>query len=238
MVPPPSRSSQGSEASNCSIPLSPIGPRQASSASSLASDSSVISDSFDFHHYVDRLVPCVDSLLAGFDRVNQLTEEVYSFELHLQQIQSIIYLRRKQAQQVTFEGRDPNPKPPELPRNPSTSVLECDPTSGSVQGVINILPRRRATHSESSLMGSAAQSGNKILSALDGGMNSPKNLRKLGVPRRRVWNSVTCHSADTAQRLPASHSTVAMPARPRSEDGDRERVCDGLPIKRQAWHTE
>ncbi|XDV44535.1 hypothetical protein PO909_012797 [Leuciscus waleckii] len=238
MVPPPSRSSQGSEASNCSVPLSPIGPRQASSASSLASDSSVISDSFDFHHYVDRLVPCVDSLLAGFDRVNQLTEEVYNFELQLQQIQSIIYQRRKQAQQVTFEGRDPNRKPPALRRNPSTSVLECDPTPGSVQGVINTLPRRRATHSESSLMGSAAQSGNRILSALDGGMNSPKNLRKLGIPRRRVWNSVTCHSADTAQRLPASHSTVALPARPRSEDGDLERVCDGLPIKRQAWHTE
>lgn len=237
MVPPPSRSSQGSEASNCSVPLSPIGPRQASSASSLASDSSVISDSFDFHHYVDRLVPCVDSLLAGFDRVNQLTEEVYNFELQLQQIQSRISQRRKQAQHVTFGGRDPKPKLPALPRNPSTSLLECDPTPGSVQGVINTLPRRRATHSESSLMGSAAQSGNRILSTLDGGMNSP-NHRKLGVPRRRAWNSVTCHSADTAQRLPASHSTVAFPARPRSEDGDRERVCDGLPIKRQAWHTE
>ncbi|XP_056111481.1 polycystin-1 isoform X1 [Rhinichthys klamathensis goyatoka] len=237
MVPPPSRSSQGSEASNCSVPLSPIGPRQASSASSLASDSSIISDSFDFHHYVDRLVPCVDSLLAGFDRVNQLTEEEYNFELQLQQIQSRISQRRKQAQQVTFGGRDPKPKPPALPRNQSTSVLECDPTPGSVRGVINTLPRHRATHSESSLMGSAAQSGNRILSSLDGGMNSP-NLRKLGVPRRRAWNSVTCHSADTAQRLPASHSTVALPARPRSEDGDRERVCDGLPIKRQAWHTE
>ncbi|KAG1931752.1 polycystin-1 [Pimephales promelas] len=236
MVPPPSRSSQGSAASNCSVPLSPIGPRQASSASSLASDSSIISDSFDFHHYVDRLVPCVDSLLAGFDRVNQLTEEVYNFELQLQQIQSRISQRRKQAQQVTLEGHDPKPNPPALPRNQSTSVLESDPTPGSVRGVINTLPRRRATHSESSLMGSAAQSGNR-LSSLDGGMNSP-NLRKLGVPRRRAWNSVTCHSADTAQRLPASRSTVALPARPRSEDGDRERVCDGLPIKRQAWHTE
>lgn len=237
MVPPPSRSSQGSEASNCSIPLSPIGPRQASSASSLASDSSVISDSFDFHHYVDRLVPCVDSLLASFDRINQLTEEVYNFELQLSQIQSRISQRRKQPQQVTFVGRDPTPKPPPLSRHPSTSVLECNPIPGSLQSVINTLPRRRATHSESSLMGSAAQSGKRILSALDGGMNS-LNPRKMCVPRHRAWNSVTCHSADTAQRLPASHSTVAFPARPRSEDGDRELVCDSLPIKRRAWHTE
>ncbi len=86
-------------------------------------------------------------------------------------------------------------------------------------------------------MGPAAQLGKRILSALDGRMNSP-NPRKLGVPRRRAWNSVTCHSADTAQRLPGSHSIVALPARPRSEDGDREHVCDGMPIKRRAWHTE
>ncbi|XP_067286321.1 polycystin-1 [Pseudorasbora parva] len=233
-VPPPSRSSQASEASNFSVPLSPIGPRQASSASSLASDSSVFSDSLDFHHYVDRLVPCVDSLLAGFDRVNQLTEEVYNFELRLQQIQSRISQRRKQSQQATFDGRDPTPKPPPPPRHLSTSVLECDPTRGSLHGIINTLPQRRATHSESSLMGTAAQSAKRIFSALDGGMNN----RKLCVPRRRAWNSVTCHSADTAQRLTASHSTVALPARPRSEDGDRERVCDSIPIKRQAWHTE
>ncbi|XP_073684860.1 polycystin-1 [Garra rufa] len=238
MVLPPSRSSQGSEASNCSVPLSPIAPRQVSSASSLASDSSVISGNFDFHHYVDRLVPCVDSLLAGFDRVNQLTEEVYNFELQLQQIQSRISQRRKcQLQQVTFEGRDPTPKPPPLPRHPSTSVFDCNPTPAFVQGVINTLPHRHATRSESSLMGPAAQLGKRILSALDGRMNSP-NLRKWGVSRRRAWNSVTCHSADTAQRLPGSHSTVVLPARPRSEDRDRENVCDGMPIKRQAWHTE
>lgn len=237
MVPPPSRSSQGSEASHCSVPLSPIGPRQASSASSSASDSSVISDSFDFHHYVDRLVPCIDSLLAGFDRVNQLTEEVYNFELQLEQIQSRISQGRKQPRQVIFVGRDPTPELPPLPRHPSTSVLECNLIPGSLQGVIKTLPRRRATHSESSLMGSVAQSGKRILSALDGGTNSP-NPRIMGVPRRRAWNSVTCHSADTAQRSPASHSTVALPARPRSEDGDPERVCDSLPIKRRAWHTE
>uniref|UniRef100_A0A8C1J1J8 Polycystic kidney disease 1b n=1 Tax=Cyprinus carpio TaxID=7962 RepID=A0A8C1J1J8_CYPCA len=129
MVPPPSRSSQGSEASNCSVPLSPSGPRQVSSASSSASDSSVISGSFNFHHYVDRLVPCVDSLVAGFDRVNQLTDEVYNFELQLQQTQSRIYQRRKsKLQQVTSEGHDPTPKLPPFPRHPSTSVLECDHT--------------------------------------------------------------------------------------------------------------
>ncbi|XP_043109222.1 polycystin-1 [Puntigrus tetrazona] len=238
MIPPPSRSSQGSEASSCSVSISPIAPRQGSSASSLASDSSVISGSFDFQHYVDRLVPCVDSLLAGLDHVNQLTEEVYNYELQLQQIQSRIYQRRdSQSQQVTFKGHVPTPEPPVLPPHPCTSVLESSPTPASLQGVINSFPHRRATCSESSLMGPAAQLGKRILSALDGRMNSP-NLRKWGASRRRAWNSVTCHSADTAQRLPGSHSTVALPVRPRSEDGDREHVCDSMPIKRRAWHTE
>ncbi|XP_051522562.1 polycystin-1 [Myxocyprinus asiaticus] len=235
MAPPPSRSSQGSQASNPSVPLSPMGSRQTSSVSSLASDSS-ISESFDFDHYVDRLVPCVDNLLAGFDRVNQLTEEVYSFELQLQEVKSRISQIRKlqRPQKVSYQGSAPTPKQPQLPRHQSTCLLECKPTPFPLQGITNTLPRCRATHSESSILGSGALYNERILSTLDRGVNSA-NPGNGGISRRRAWNSVTCHSADTAQRLAGSQSTVALPERPQSEDGDREHVHDGMPVKRQAW---
>lgn len=228
MVPPPSRSSQDSQASNFS---SPMGPRQASPAS-MASDFTVNSDSLDFNHYVDRLVPVVDSLLACFDRVNQVTEEVYNFEQQLEEVQKRIS-QRKQPQQVPTKA----PKLPLHTQTPSTSFLECNSSQSSVQGISKGLQRRRGTHSESSFLGSSFRFSKRILSALDGRKNSA-NCENGGVPRRRAWNSVTCHSADTAQRLPGSQRVVILPVRPRSEEGDRELVQHGVPIKRQAWHTE
>ncbi|XP_056628016.1 polycystin-1 [Triplophysa dalaica] len=228
MVPPPSRSSQDSQASNFS---SPMGPRQASPAS-MASDFTVNSDSLDFNHYVDRLLPVVDSLLACFDRVNQVTEEVYNFEQQLEEVQKRIS-QRKQPQQVPTKA----PKLPLHPQTPSTSFLECNSSPSSVQGISKGLQFRRGTHSESSFLGSSFRFSKRILSALDGRKNSA-NCENGGVPRRRAWNSVTCHSADTAQRLPGSQRVAMLPVRPRSEEGDRELVQHGVPIKRQAWHTE
>lgn len=227
MVPPPSRSSQDSQASNFS---SPMGPRQASPAS-MASDFTVNSDSLDFNHYVDRLVPVVDNLLACFDRVNQVTEEVYNFEQQLEEVQKRIS-QRKQPQQVPTKAL----KLPLHAQTPSTSFLECNSSPSSVQGISKGLQRRRGTHSESSFLGSSFRFSKRILSALDGRKNSA-NCENGGVPRRRAWNSVTCHSADTAQRLPGSQRVVILPVRPRSEEGDRELVQHGVPIKRQAWHT-
>ncbi len=171
--------------------------------------------------------------------VNQLTEEVYNFELQLQQIQSRIYQRRKSSpQQVTFKGHDPTPEPPPLPRHQSTSVLECNPTPASLQAVINTLPHRCATCSESSLMGPAAQLGKRILSALDGGMKQLKP-EKVGFPKTQSleFSHLPFCWAPLRGYLDLT-SLWPCQARPRSEDGDREHVCDGMPIKRQAWHTE
>lgn len=229
MVPPPSRSSQASNLS------SPVGPRQASPAS-MASDFTVNSDSLDFNHYVERLVPVVDSLLAGFDRVNRVTEDVYNFELQLETVQKRTS-HRKPPQQVTTKRRAPTPKLPLLARNPSTSFSECNSSPSSLQGASKGFPRRRGTHSESSLLGPSLRFSKRILSALDGRKNSAISGNG-GVQTRRAWNSMTCHSADTAQRLPGSQRVVILPVRPRSEDGDRELVRHGVPIKRLAWNTE
>ncbi|XP_065098457.1 polycystin-1 [Paramisgurnus dabryanus] len=238
MVPPPSRSSQGSQASNLSTAPSPTGPRQSSSAS-LASDSTVNSDSFDFNLYVDRLVPCVNSLLTSFDRVNQLTEEVYKFELQFHEVQKRISQKRTFPQRMTsIPGHHGCALKLPLPaQTSSTSLLESSPSLPSLQGIPKIFPHRRCTHSESSVLAPGSQFSNQMLSALYGRKNSA-NSGNMGVPGRRAWNSVTCHSADTAQRLPGSQRGVTLPIRPRSEEGEREQVHAGMPIKKQAWHIE
>ncbi|KAK9530722.1 hypothetical protein VZT92_012210 [Zoarces viviparus] len=67
-----------------------------------------------------------------------------------------------------------------------------------------------------------------------------------GFPRRRAWHSGTSHSADAAQRIFHAHGGVAprgdggdysafSSTRPRSEEGGRRHISDGVPVKRKAW---
>ncbi|XP_051795173.1 polycystin-1 isoform X2 [Acanthochromis polyacanthus] len=67
-------------------------------------------------------------------------------------------------------------------------------------------------------------------------------------PRRRAWYSGSSHSADAAQRvfqLPGAvlcrnggENVAFTNARPRSEEGERRQISDGLPVKRKAWISE
>ena len=68
-------------------------------------------------------------------------------------------------------------------------------------------------------------------------------------PRRRAWHSGSSHSADAAQRA-FQLSGGAPPRgnggehlmytndRPRSEEGMKRRLSDGVPVKRKAWISE
>ncbi|XP_034426558.1 polycystin-1 [Hippoglossus hippoglossus] len=68
-------------------------------------------------------------------------------------------------------------------------------------------------------------------------------------PRRRAWHSGSSHSADAAQRAfqlsggaplcgnGGEHLTY-MNDRPRSEEGVKRRISDGVPVKRKAWISE
>lgn len=64
-------------------------------------------------------------------------------------------------------------------------------------------------------------------------------------PRRRAWHCGSSHSADTAQRISLTlgadfrngGESFAL-TRPRSEDGVRRLVSDGVPVKRKAWTSE
>ncbi|XP_067432834.1 polycystin-1 [Thunnus thynnus] len=68
-------------------------------------------------------------------------------------------------------------------------------------------------------------------------------------PRRRAWHSGSSHSADASQRMFQSQGGVApcgsggessafTNTRPRSEEGLRRRISDGVPVKRKAWISE
>ncbi|KAK2885110.1 hypothetical protein Q8A73_021584 [Channa argus] len=67
--------------------------------------------------------------------------------------------------------------------------------------------------------------------------------------RRRAWHSGSSHSADAAQRAflfpggavqcgNGGENVALINARPRSEDGVRWHISDGVPVKRKAWISE
>ncbi|XP_062859991.1 polycystin-1 [Trichomycterus rosablanca] len=229
MEPPPSRSSQCSRFSSSPTPVSPAAPRLVSSTSSSASESSVLSDSHEVQQYVDRLPPSVDNLLAGFDRVSQLTEDVYNIELQLQKVYSRIIQKRKtqrEAQPKTFKKCSVSPELPDPKRQSQTSLTMCAP---------QVHPLRRAIHSESYILGSSTIPPTLFVVTKNSQIANPeiKNF-----PRRRAWHSGSCHSADTIQRCAKPQTPEDIPVRPRSEEGDLGKVSRRMPVKKRAWHPE
>lgn len=234
MESPPSRSSQCSQFSNISSPVSPPGPRLVSSASSQVSESSTLSDSHEVQQYLDRLLPSVDSLLAGFDRVNQLTDDVLNIEEQLQIVQSrLVQNRKKQS-----EPKPHVPPTPKLARPSQTSLpMGLKPLQSSHDGIPQVPPHRRATHSESSLLGPSAHLTNYLsVSGRRKSQTAGPEIR--GFPRRRAWHSGSCHSADTIQSLAKSQGPGAIPLRPRSEEGDWTESSEDMPVKKKAWHSD
>lgn len=234
MESPPSRSSQCSQFSNISSPVSPPGPRLVSSASSQVSESSTLSDSHEVQQYLDRLLPSVDSLLAGFDRVNQLTDDVLNIEEQLQIVQSrLVQNRKKQS-----EPQPHMPPTPKLARPSQTSLpMGLKPLQSSHDGIPQVPPHRRATHSESSLLGPSAHLTNYLsVSGRRKSQTAGPEIR--GFPRRRAWHSGSCHSADTIQSFAKSQGPGAIPLRPHSEEGDWTESRVDMLVKKKAWHSD
>lgn len=235
MESPPSRSSQCSHFSSISSPICPPGPRLVSSASSQVSESSTLSESHDVQQYINRLLPSVDSLLAGFDRVNQLTDDVLNIEEQLQKVQSrIVQNRRKQS-----EPRLQMPPTPKLARPSQTSLhMGLKPLQSTHDGISQVPSRRRATHSESSILGPCAHLTTCL--SVEGRHESQTAHPEIrSLPRRRAWHSGTCHSADTIQRFAKSQNPGAIPVpRPHSEERDWTEASEGMPIKKTAWHSD
>lgn len=215
---------------------------------------------FDVQPYLDRLVPSISALLSGFDRVNQLTEDVHKLEVKLEEAQTrrrrrwisnkeervrepakTKQLSREDKQVVTGEYRVRTsgvfyPKPPvSLPASFSFSAS----TPVCCESELVLPQVSSSIHSSG-----AAELASGIYSL------HPAGFPGIGwIPRRRAWHSGSSHSADAAGRafvrpegaVPSGHgeeNVRQMSTRPRSEEGVRRRVSDGVPVKRKAWISE
>lgn len=130
------------------------------------------------------------------------------------------------------------------------STLHCSPTS------MYIMPRTRRTYSESESLPLQPQASSNNHSSEAAKLASgicglyPASSPQLGrIPRRRAWHSGSSHSADAAQRILLTQGGFAVcgnggerfalsNTRPRSEEGVRRHISDGVPVKRKAWISE
>lgn len=232
----PSRLSQESHFSTLSSSLSPSrsssfsSPCTPSSALSVRSEDQSMSESgLDVQPRLDRLLPCVGALLCCFDQVNQVTEDVYSLEMKLEEAlarrrkklsDNEISVREKpgcSSKPQELGGEEPekkeirsrkigviHPKPRvSLPSSFSftPSTLHC-PTPP-----MGLFSRNRSRYSESDSMPFQRQASSSNLASEAAKLASGTfDLYPAGSlvlprsPRRRAWHSGSSHSADAAQR--------------------------------------
>ncbi|XP_070708244.1 polycystin-1 [Pempheris klunzingeri] len=119
-----------------------------------------------------------------------------------------------------------------------------------------LFPRTRSTYSESETVPfqPQASSDNRISEAarLASGICATRPAGSPGFgrfPRRRAWHSGSSHSADAAQRIFLTQGGIVPcgdgggnfafnNSRPRSEEGLRRHISDGVPVKKRAWIAE
>ncbi|XP_030255555.1 polycystin-1 [Sparus aurata] len=275
---PPSRSSQESRLSTLSSTLpSPLSsslsssfssPRPLSSAVSMRSED-LSEPGFDVQPYLVRLLPCVSELLSRFDQVNQITEDVHSLEMKLEEAQA---RRRNRLINNDAARSGESAKPKELEgkgretgevRHRKTGLLYPKPrvslpssfsfTPSTLNySAASIVPHSRRTCSESESVPFQLQPSRNNLNSeaakLASGTCGLYPVGSTGVdrfPRRRAWHSGSSHSADAAQRIllsqggaPCGGEHFAFNTRPRSEEGTRRQIGEGLPVKRKAWISE
>ncbi|XP_028331530.1 polycystin-1 [Gouania willdenowi] len=229
---PPSRSSQDSHLSTLSSNLptfhspslssSISSPRPSSSALSVTSEDTTGSESgFQVQPYLDSLMPCVTALLSRFDRVNQITEDIYDLEVKLEHAQArrskmckkketegqvvlgeLIYPKKTNDTLVSREVRKRKMSflsPRSRVSLPSSFALISSMSQSSSASRCSF-PRKRSSYSESeSVQSSEAISEAAKLTPAVGRFyaGSPSLTR---VPRRRAWHSGSSHSADATQR--------------------------------------
>lgn len=136
--------------------------------------------------------------------------------------------------------------------------LPTPSTLNSSAASICIFPRTRSSYSESEsvpLQLHPSSDTHHSGATKHASGNPGLNLCPVGspgidrFPRRRAWHSGSSHSADAAQRMfqmqggvtPCGTGAVSSAftnTRPRSAEGVRRRISDGVPVKRRAWISE
>uniref|UniRef100_A0A3P8QNW3 Polycystic kidney disease 1b n=1 Tax=Astatotilapia calliptera TaxID=8154 RepID=A0A3P8QNW3_ASTCA len=275
---PPSRFSQESCLSTLSStvsysrsPSSPSAfssPRPLSSALSNGSkDSSVSELGFEVQQYLDSLLPRVTALLSRFDRVNQISEDIYNLEIKLDEVQT---RRRKtwmnyekKSERIFGElgiptGADEGRITGEVTHrktslhHPKLPVSLPSTLQSSVPSVY-MFPNTYISYSEFESVAVQPQPASVVHSCevadptpgISVLYSKASQFEKF--PRRRAWHSGSSHSADAAQRTfqllevsPCGNGeeNSAFNPRPKSEEGLRRSIGDGIPVKRKAWISE
>ncbi|XP_037611724.1 polycystin-1 [Sebastes umbrosus] len=236
-----------------------------SSLSVRSEDSSASEAGLDVQPYLDRLLPCVSALLSRFDQVNQITEDVHNLEMKLEEAQTRRRKRWINNEDKGAERSGESSKPKELEgegrvtgevRHRKTGLLYPKPRVSlpslhSSATSVCIFPRTRSTYSESEsaqFHPHASSNNHTSEAAMLGicGLYPAGSPGYAGFPRRRAWHSGSSHSADAAQRIFQAQGGVApcgnvgeylafTNSRPRSEEGVRRHISDGVPVKRKAW---
>lgn len=139
------------------------------------------------------------------------------------------------------------------PRFSLPSSFSCNtPTLQSSAASICIFLRTQKSYSESdSVLPKVSSSGpsSEATKSESGicGLQSAGSLAIGQFPRRRAWHSGSSHSADAARRaflfpggaVPCGEEHLTLTnTRPRSEEGVKRRISDGVPVKRKAWISE
>lgn len=277
---PPSRSSQESYLSTLSsalsasqspcTPSSPSSPRPLSSNLSMGSENSLTSEpGINVHAaHLDRLLPCFDAMLSGFDQVQKVTEDVHNLEIKLEEVLA----RRRRTRWIQNEDQGAkhvveSGKPKEMDgkrkevqsagyrtvdrphAHPRVSLLSSSFTPSTLHNSLalkSIYPRTRCSFSESEL--EPLQPGASCTNHTSDMAKPTSRICGLDAadcsgfgsfPRRRAWHSGSSHSADAAQRVSLILGEECFAmTRPRSEAGMRRLVRDGVPVKRTAWISE
>lgn len=256
----PSRSSHLSTTSSClpSIHSPSLSPRPLSSSLSLRSEDSSASEQ-SFQRFLDHLLPGVSSVLSQFDRVNQISEDIHNLEI---EIEEALTRRRNNSMSNPACGEQYGGSAKELEgegrirrdvRQRRKGLLHLQPVclsslpinafttqSASAAGLFH---RTQSLFSKSeSLHHSASNTHPAEAAEPVSGRSGLDPAGSMGIdrfPRRRAWHSGSSHSADAVQRI--FHKQGGFGGenlRPKSEEGLRRRVSDGVPRTKKAWTPE
>lgn len=227
---PPSRLSQESHfstssssyfLSSCSPPYTP------SSALSVRSEDQSMSESgLNVLPYLDRLLPCVSALLLRFDQVNQVTEDVHSLEMKLEEA---LAKRRKKFRnnditEKTGESLKANVLGGEEPANqqiryrkigvihPKTRIslpssFSFTPSTLYCPTPMSLLSHKCNTFSEPDSIPFQRQASSSNLASEEPRLTPGTfdlcpavSLALPRSPRRRAWHSGSSNSVDAPQR--------------------------------------
>lgn len=228
---PPSRLSQESHFSTsssssflscCSSPCTP------SSALSVRSEDQSLSESeLNVLPYLDRLLPCVSSLLLHFDQVIQVTEDVHSLEMKLEEALSKRRKKFRDNDNITEKNEDSLKAKilgGEEPKNqkmryrkigiihPKTRIslpssFSFTPSTLYCPTPMSFLSHKCNTFSEPDSIPFQRQASSSNLASEESRLASGTfDLRPAGSlalprsPRRRAWHSGSSNSADAPHR--------------------------------------